>query len=297
MVRPVTRDTTLSPRELAEAIGVSESSVKRWIDAGRVPAQRTSGGHRRIELLPVLRFLRETGRERLVPPGLLGLDSADERYLDDDAALEQRLFELLAQGDGDEAGRLVVGALVARRRTPAELCDGPMRGAMARIGDLWTGGPQGIFVEHRATQILLGLLDRVDALFRPRAGAPVAVGGSFAGDPSLLPTRMAATVLAAEGMHPVNLGADTPPLVLLDAADRVGAKLVWISVGCLTDAPGQREALEGLVKELHERGLPSIVGGREIHRLGLRLAGEAMIGEDMQELAARARDILEECGR
>jgi len=37
----------LSPRELAEALGVSESSLKRWVDAGKIAASRTEGGHRR----------------------------------------------------------------------------------------------------------------------------------------------------------------------------------------------------------------------------------------------------------
>ena len=41
----------LSPRELAEAVGVSESSLKRWADRGRVHVHRTEGGHRRIPVL------------------------------------------------------------------------------------------------------------------------------------------------------------------------------------------------------------------------------------------------------
>ena len=38
----------LSPKELADAIGVSESSIKRWVDNGEIQATKTSGGHRRI---------------------------------------------------------------------------------------------------------------------------------------------------------------------------------------------------------------------------------------------------------
>jgi hypothetical protein len=34
----------LSPRQFAEAIGVSESSVRRWADTGRIKMTRTAGG-------------------------------------------------------------------------------------------------------------------------------------------------------------------------------------------------------------------------------------------------------------
>ena len=36
--------TTLSTRELAEALGTSESSIKRWVDNGRLRGARFRGG-------------------------------------------------------------------------------------------------------------------------------------------------------------------------------------------------------------------------------------------------------------
>ncbi|MBK6463401.1 MAG: helix-turn-helix domain-containing protein [Myxococcales bacterium] len=52
----------LSPREVAKALGVSESAVKRWCDDGLLPFERTPGGHRRVPSHAVLRFAREHGR-------------------------------------------------------------------------------------------------------------------------------------------------------------------------------------------------------------------------------------------
>ncbi|MEM9791075.1 MAG: MerR family DNA-binding transcriptional regulator [Planctomycetota bacterium] len=51
----------LSPKEVALAIGVSESSLKRWADAGRIRVRRTAGGHRRIAIQEAIRFARYYG--------------------------------------------------------------------------------------------------------------------------------------------------------------------------------------------------------------------------------------------
>ena len=65
----------LSPRDLADAIGVSESSLKRWADAGKIQVSRTDGGHRRIPLAEAVRFIRATGAQ-VVRPDILGINCA-----------------------------------------------------------------------------------------------------------------------------------------------------------------------------------------------------------------------------
>ncbi|MBN8525321.1 MAG: helix-turn-helix domain-containing protein, partial [Planctomycetes bacterium] len=68
-------DRLLSPRDAARALGASESSLKRWVDAGELAARRTMGGHRRIPASEVLRFARAQG---IVPrdPSPLGRAAA-----------------------------------------------------------------------------------------------------------------------------------------------------------------------------------------------------------------------------
>ena len=63
----------LSPRELADAIGVSESSIKRWVDGGLIGATKTAGGHRRIPINEAVRFLRDR-QSSLVKPEAIGLN-------------------------------------------------------------------------------------------------------------------------------------------------------------------------------------------------------------------------------
>jgi len=284
--------TTLSPRELGRALGVSESSVKRWIDDGRVPARRTSGGHRRIELLPALRFIRGSGRA-VADPGALGIPAGP---LSDPGVLEERIFEHLTRGRRSELQRDLLVVLGLGAVGPADLFDGPLRSAMSRIGELWRGDHRGIFVEHRATQIVLRGLDGVRALYETPEEGPGAVGGSISGDPGLLPTRMAATVLCWRGYDAVDLGADTPPEALLEAVDQLGARLVWLSVGHAPDTRRLIGDVERLLDGLGERGTPCVLGGREIRRLPPSVGKQAYIGQGMRDLARFAGRFLRENG-
>ena len=53
-------------------MGVSESSLKRWVDKGLIQAERTGGGHRRLQLDSVVQYAREAGKP-IKNPELIGL--------------------------------------------------------------------------------------------------------------------------------------------------------------------------------------------------------------------------------
>lgn len=277
--------TTLSPRDLAQAIGVSESSVKRWVDAGRLPARRTSGGHRRIELLTALRFLRESD-QRVVEPELLGLAASDPAL---GPSVGERLHEVLLDGDEREAIRLAMTAHVVLGMPVARLLDGPLREALDGLGEFWRGLGDGHFQERRAIQIVLRILERLGTIYEPRADSPVAVGGALEGDSSLAHTRMIATVLAAEKMHAVNLGSDTPAPVLLEAVERTGARLVWISASRTFDPEEQGAVVRQLARVLRNRQARLIVAGSACHELGLEADEVLYLGDRLPELADRVR--------
>ncbi len=136
----------LSPKELATAIGVSESSIKRWVDEGRIEAHRTAGGHRRIALADAVSFLRESS-QKLVAPAVLGLpaDVRAARHGAGDAwpaEAGERLFHLLEKGSAPAARGLLL-QLYIEGFSPAEIVDGPLQLALARIGHLWTASPRG----------------------------------------------------------------------------------------------------------------------------------------------------------
>jgi len=60
-------EDSFTPKQVATALQVSESSVKRWCDRGVIRTDRTLGGHRRIPLENLMEFLESTNRRVLDP--------------------------------------------------------------------------------------------------------------------------------------------------------------------------------------------------------------------------------------
>ncbi len=272
----------LSPRDLADAIGVSESSLKRWADAGRIAVVRTEGGHRRIPLAEAVRFIRETGQQ-LVRPELLGLPEPAASADDGDA-----LYDALATGDGRAARAMLLGHYL-RGAPVASVCDGPMRAAMTRLGELWKEQDDGVFIEHRATDICIQALAHIRTLIEVPLDGAVAIGGAAGGDAHLLPSFMVATVLAAEGWNAVNLGADTPARAFVHAIAAHAPRLIWCSVTTAITADVGRQ-LARLAEAQLAAGRAVVLGGRNVDRIPARHA-DLFIAGTMSELAAFARGV------
>jgi MerR family transcriptional regulator, light-induced transcriptional regulator len=279
---------SLSPRELAAALGVSESSLKRWADEGRLAAERTVGGHRRIAVAEAVRFVREAGLS-VRRPELLGLPSsaglADSGSGDD---VVDGLHGALVADRAEEARSLII-SLYVEGRGLGWIFDVPVREALARVGDLWEHDAAGVFLEHRATETCLGALSELRLLVpAPAEDAPVALGSGWAGDPYLVPSAMAALVLAEAGYAVRNLGADTPPGAMLAAVRHYRPRLVWQSFSAPPKSPRDAAAAMRVLAESLSGG-HLLIGGRGSTALVLPPHPAIQRVQTMTELAAFAR--------
>jgi MerR family transcriptional regulator, light-induced transcriptional regulator len=294
-------DRLITPRELADAIGASESSVRRWVDAGRVKLSRTSGGHRRIPLAEAVRFIRQS-RATVVRPDVLGLSEVSALAADarDGARARaaargdetERLYHALADGDRVMTRGIVLSWYLAGRPI-AGLIDGPLRAAMGRMGDLWRHSDAGVLVEHRATEIVLETLAHLRTLL-PAAGgrAPVAVGGSPSGEFYAIPSLAASIILAEAGFRDINYGPNTPPLLLAAAAEQHAARLVWFSISTADRGPTLPRQLRALARRLAPRGARLVVGGNHAYPHVPRGEPNVVEMQSMAELSAFASGIV-----
>lgn len=273
----------LSTREFAEVLGVSDSSLKRWVDSGKIRASRTEGGHRRIAVADALVFIRQT-HASIARPELLDVPEVAVAR----ARGEDRLADYLRDGDGVAA----CGWLIARYlegATITGLADGPIREAMSALGELWHHDDAGVFVEHRGTAICLQAVARLRSLMlEPPATAPIAFGGAPSGDPYQLPTQLAAMVVNEAGLRAVNLGSDTPVSAFSAAAAAYRPALVWLSVSTPL-APARAGALSRWLETL-PNGTAIIVGGGQAVTLS-HVPARAVRASSFADLAALARSL------
>ncbi len=278
---------------MARAIGVSESTLKRWADSGAVGTTRTPGGHRRIAFAEAVALARRSGVP-LRDAGVLGLpDIRPEESIPGGAAAAERFHDLLLADEAEEARRFLVSLYVAGWSVAA-ICDGPVASALARIGELWRHDEAGIFLEHRATETSLQALRQLRGLVAgPAAGAPLALGAAPAGDPYVIPSQMAALVAADAGFEDRNLGADAPVSAIRAAAARHRPRLVWVAMSVAPKDPrATLEELAELGREVEAHGGVLVVGGRASSALGAATGAPVHTLGTMAELAALARGLL-----
>ncbi len=260
----------ISPRELAAAIGVSESSLKRWADGGHIRVTRTAGGHRRIAIGEAIRFVRAVGAP-LVRPELLGLRDLSPTggaLLMADAPGD-RLFGFLSEGRAKDARGLIL-SLYLEGQSVAEIADGPIRNAMERLGELWRHQESGIFLEHRATDICVQAVEQLRQFVEPEEPRAIAVGGAPPGDPYFLPSLLVATALQAEGWRAVNLGPNTPFDALVAACKHHQPALAWLSVSSVQNAGEIEQGIERLAGELAGQMTTLVLGGQGLPDVSTR---------------------------
>ena len=280
----------LSPRDLARVAGVSESSVKRWVDSGLLSASRTAGKHRRIDRAEAIRFVR-AHRMDVVEPDILGFPEA--RSVGDKDALNERLLtHALKEGDAARAIGMVAGWFLAGQPLHG-IFDGPIRSAMDDIGELWRQRDDGVVIEHRATNICLHAITRIRLALPPSpTGGPIAVGGAPSGDPYILPSLMAAAIVRESGFADMNLGPDTPIGCLRTALHGYRPRLAWLSLSSRKAAGQSLRLLPELAEAAATTGGVLIVGGRASGGAQRAASPNVAFGDSMAELSAFARGLV-----
>lgn len=257
---PRARPRTLSPADLGLAIGVSESSIKRWADEGQIAIARTRGGHRRIALGEAIRWIRRTGHP-VVRPELLGLPDRMRRLeRRPTGELARDLTRFLLDGALDEARAALLEAFVAGLALPA-LARDVLQPALEQVGERWHHGPDGIAVEHAATGACLQALHAIQRLL-PEPSGPLALGGAPEHDAHRIPSLLAAMVLQQAGWRAIDLGPHVPVVALRAATARLDPALVWVSLSSDEPRGSLRAWLEVLFAAPELAGRRVVIGGR-----------------------------------
>jgi MerR family transcriptional regulator, light-induced transcriptional regulator len=280
----------LSTVQAADALGVSVSTVKRWVDEGVLPAHRTVGGHRKLLRVEVLALARQGD----LPRGdLAALGATSAR--DPDQGLEETatsLLDALRQGQAVEVNAIIRRAYNSGVAVET-LADRVIAPVMVKVGHDWESAHIDVWEEHRATQLCAAALyDLKDELeTRAERNRPLAVGGAPEGDPYLLPTLLAQLVLLDAGWEAVQLGPNTPLPSLANAVLELRPRLLWLSVTYLEDTPAFIREYNDLYRLAEREGVAVALGGQGLVESVRSVLPYTTHGDGLSHLAAFARVI------
>ena len=253
----------LSPRQVARAIGISESSLKRWCDRGIIPSIRTAGGHRRLRVSSVIQFVRSSGC-KLVEPDVLGLPATAGRAQVTVRSATVALLETLLAGDESTSRRIFLDLYLAGQSLSV-ICDEVIAPLFYQIGALWSRGDVQIYQERRSCEICLRLLYELRSALPPLGDdAPSALGASLEGDHYLLPTSMAGLVLRERGWSAISLGNSLPAKAIQAAIEEHRPKLIWLAVSHIADRNAFTSSVSLLYQAALRNGAALVMGGRAL---------------------------------
>lgn len=290
----VRHDPLLKTRQVAEAYGVSVSTIKRWVDAGVLQASRTVGKHRLVALTEALRHAKDQG---LPVEGLNRWESAGglvRNYRLGDRTTDA-LVQALSAGETQQARTILLSAH-ASSQNAAEVADRLIRPAMERVGHSWSEGNWDVFQEHQATQVMISTLVELIERASPARGRlmPLAMGATPEGDLYSLALLLGELVLRESGWEVRNLGSNLPLDSLARAALEYEPELIFLSVSFVQDEDRFTRDYQKFSQAADSVGAAVMIGGRALGpdlRARLAFAG---LGERMAHLSEFARRIAPE---
>jgi MerR family transcriptional regulator, light-induced transcriptional regulator len=295
MIRPGTEtsitsdDGYASPAMVAIALGVSVTTVKRWVDDGVLPAHRTAGGHRKLMMVDVLRIVREG---QLPQADLTKLFPRCAQAPDQFEELLKLFQQAVTQGNTDQVRDLIIGAYKNGQRIES-LADRLIMPGMAFIGHEWTKGRVEVFAEHRMTQAVIAALFELRALLRQQAGKdrPIAVGGAPEHDQYIIPSLLAKLTLLDAGWDAINLGPHTPMSALVQAINDLKPSLIWLSVSHIEQTDRFLADYAEMFRVADAAGVAVAIGGRVLQEDIRQQMNYTTFADGMTQLASFARTL------
>ena len=273
-----------STAEAARILGVGVTTVKRWVDEGILPAQRTPGGHRKLLLRDVIRLAR-SGR---VPQA----DLSPLQASGDLPAIRKRLAKAVDAADFEVIGAVLLGAYCGGHGIEV-IADSLVAPELRRVGDCWKSGALTIAEEHRITRAFIAACYGLESHRRPRPAhaRPVALGGAPEGDYSILPSLLAKLTLLDAGWDAIDLGPHTPLSEFARALDTERPKLVWLSASHIADTVRFAKEYGDFYRLAAARGIAVAIGGCALTpKLAAGLA-YSICGEGFVDLAVFAKSM------
>jgi methanogenic corrinoid protein MtbC1 len=254
---------------------VSESTIKRWADAGALKCRKTVGGHRKFELKDILEFQNHCSL------GVKG-QSAEKEGCELDDELEcllagpdfaglSRRFKQAALAGYDGFASSLLNQYHSHGLSFVAIAEEIIRPAMHDIGEMWRTGKIGVLDEHLATlSTARALADLQSKIERKDNPGRIALVGCSEGELHQLASSLVRDLLESHGWQVVYLGQHTPLFSFAEAVARFKPELVCISITMSDNLERAARDYEGLRRAASRQKAKIIIGGAALKDEGVR---------------------------
>lgn len=245
---------------------VSESTVKRWADAGLLRCRKTIGGHRKFHQDDIAEFQSQCS---LAVKAAIEENSAARR--------DQELDDLFAGPDFSELARRYREASLARQFscaaamlneakvrgfTLAAIGDEIIKPAMRDIGEMWRAGKISVLDEHASTFATIHALVGLGLIGEEKNHSEkLALVGCAEGEFHHVAALIVCNLLESQNWRVVYLGGHTPLFSFAEAINKLNADLVCISITMTDNIERAARDFEGLRRAAAKRNAKIILGG------------------------------------
>jgi excisionase family DNA binding protein len=266
---------SFSTKELAEMWDVSESTVKRWADAGALRCRKTVGGHRKFEMDDIVEFQSRCGLAKSQAHGVNGHSESpcEFKHLLETAdypALAERFRQAALAGQFNFVAKLF-NKSQEHGMSLATIGEEMIRPAMREVGELWRTGKISVLDEHLAMLATIEALAALQATVEQKAEAErLAIVGCAEGELHQLAAMLVRDLLEGEAWKVIYFGSPTPLFSFAEAVDRFKPQLACISITMADNIERARRDYEDLRRAAERQHTKIVLGGAALTDAAVR---------------------------
>jgi MerR family transcriptional regulator, light-induced transcriptional regulator len=250
-----------SSKQVAEFLGVNESSVKRWADGGMLGCYRTPGGHRKFRKNDILIFSRKYSYE-LKSNNFPNQENAEaqEQTFNFEKIKTVLLMKLFKSSDDEILDYLYSLHLSGLEVT--DLYDSVLGRTMKVIGEMWQRKDITIEQEHissnKMTKVLIRLHGKLES--KPRNGL-TAFCGCLENEFHELPLLSVNNVLQYNGWNTIYAGVNLPVKSFISGIETYKPDIVCLSATIIEDKIRFERDVKKIANVSKAAGANFIIGG------------------------------------
>ena len=249
----------VSTKEAANLLAVSESTIRRWCDVGKLTTIRSPGGHRKVPVDAIMQLARELG----LPISTLTVHKANSLSATSDLSkAAEQLCSHLCQGIEEPSVSMILSAY-SSGHSILKIGDELIGPAMGGVGMEWEAGNISVSIERRACHIVMNGLREIERLIPETSSTrPLAMGVTPGGDFSQVGTQLVSLVLRAAGWRVVQLGAGVPFAEVAIECRSAKPDLIWLSSAHVDDEKKFADQYRSEIEPFLQAGTSVVIGGR-----------------------------------